>query len=767
MSVFNYKKFKISIDENSRKTQGLHVGDIVRRQYFDYPNVIYSLICVVETGVDTVTVEENGKPVKKRKQWFVGILLDGDEPKSNEILDFVRVTNLWDANRLGALYLTASDEQAPYLDVIDGIAREKSLCFPTGINNVSWEDGFSQYTVIGKRYVSSEYLDSCMDNYRVCKITKNSTPVDSNTFIGLSQLIDKELENPNRAIISYKIKSSRNMNNLVATLEYQDGTRVDGTVNVESTTEWMYKVHMITLDYSGRYKRKFTLNINDNLQENDFVEIADFNIVLLADIGNFADGMKVRIGKMSGITDPVFGELEDYGVYAQRFYATKQVNISGTLTAGDENGFGCTFYAGKIHKNAVINSIACDFETQTEIVPTADSPVGVGEVYSSSSEIVLNAQTNSWMLGKRGKQYTFSLWIKSSTQCDILISQNEYSVKVVRIIGDDTWRRYSASFTIREAVKAGEKLQMRITPSAGKIYITAPQLESGVYSTQYQPTDDVLAYIEDYGAWFSKGGIGGTIQNPLLKLNDDGSISSKNKSFVIKNDGSGYFANGRFKWTEKEITLQGVTIKWEDLDDTAKDELKPKSIKLLGNTTFVVDRGNYDPSSITVEMKETNFISSSSQRCWYYLGADNMFVLIDGYNGRTFTVYPDSSYWNGNTLTLKCTCVVNSIECSDTITIQKIENGEDSYSVLIRTSSGTTFKNGVGSTTLTAHVYRGGDEITGLLANKDFDWIKTSEDVNSDNIFNNAHLGFGNKLTITSDDVWNMAQFDCRVRINF
>lgn len=49
MSLYTCPKFKIRIDPSSKKTQGLRQGDIVRRQYFDYPNNIYSLMIVVET----------------------------------------------------------------------------------------------------------------------------------------------------------------------------------------------------------------------------------------------------------------------------------------------------------------------------------------------------------------------------------------------------------------------------------------------------------------------------------------------------------------------------------------------------------------------------------------------------------------------------------------------------------------------------------------------------------------------------------------------
>ena len=68
-----------------------------------------------------------------------------------------------------------------------------------------------------------------------------------------------------------------------------------------------------------------------------------------------------------------------------------------------------------------------------------------------------------------------------------------------------------------------------------------------------------LSYTDDYGAWFNKGGIGGTIQNPLLRLNEDGSIVSRDGSFVIHPDGTGHFASGRFKWGKDTIELRDVT----------------------------------------------------------------------------------------------------------------------------------------------------------------------------------------------------------------
>lgn len=71
---------------------------------------------------------------------------------------------------------------------------------------------------------------------------------------------------------------------------------------------------------------------------------------------NTSGVFKSRFGKLEGITDPVYGQLEGYGSYTQNLYASGNAQIAGTLTAGDVNGVGNTFYAGRIRKNLVQDS---------------------------------------------------------------------------------------------------------------------------------------------------------------------------------------------------------------------------------------------------------------------------------------------------------------------------------------------------------------------------------------------------------------------------
>ena len=119
--------------------------------------LIDSLICFVDYGTTKriateVQYDDEDKPIfdfdgniatielEKEVPFFIGALLDGDAPKTNELLDFARITNLYDTARSGAMYLTASDSQAPFMDVIDGLGYNKSLCWPVGLSSEAFED---------------------------------------------------------------------------------------------------------------------------------------------------------------------------------------------------------------------------------------------------------------------------------------------------------------------------------------------------------------------------------------------------------------------------------------------------------------------------------------------------------------------------------------------------------------------------------------------------------------------------------------------------
>ncbi|MDR1718051.1 MAG: hypothetical protein LBS20_19615 [Prevotella sp.] len=754
MSVYKYPKFKILIDPRSKKTQGLHIGDVVRRQYFDNPNLIYSLMIVTDTGTELIGEEESA--------YFIGALIEGDEPETGEILDFVRITNLFNADRSGALYLTASDDESPFMDVIDGLAIDNSLCFPYMDKGNPDVADRNKYACAGGKYLHTYYEHSSDNINRIFRITRNAVAnIEGKT--GFKQSIEKRLENPQRIVISYKIKASKEFKNVPVSFGYTDGGETDGADAIDINDNWSYKLHLITIEYPAAYQRSFFIDLTTFLtSEGDCCEIAELNMVLQSDISTFTNATKTRIGRVKGIIDPVFGVLEGYGAYFQNLYATNNVNIAGTLTAGDENGFSSTFYVGKIHKNVIQNSIDCRFEDTFTVKTTGRTPVGIGSVWSMGYYAKLIVQSREWRTEHIDKKYCFSFWAKSDNGAVLSLHQDEHYLQDINVPASDEWKRYYLSFVVRESDALN--MLIRINTTKAGVLFSAPQMESGATPSQYQPTDGTLSYVEDYGAWFSKGGIGGTIQNPLLRLNEDGSISSRDKSFVINPDGTGHFASGRFKWTKDTISLQNVTIKWEDFDEEAQENLLPKSVALSGADIFHYANeleDKCDPQEVIIYATEKNFISAGRQ--WMYLDSGSVWKELEGQNKDFLRILPSGHYWEGrNVLSLRYTAAYKEEVFEDIFTVYKQFDGQSTYSIYISSSNGSVFRNGNVSTVLSARVYKGGEDVTGKIPDINFRWIRSSGDVAGDALWNSTDRT-GKTLVITGEDVYRKAVFDCEV----
>ena len=774
MSVPTIRKFRISLkaesakgqsDGKGGKTQGLRTGDIVRRQYFDGKNIIYSLMCVLDYGVEEVEVDEavldaNGDyvlvsqdpieyktiKVKKQQPWFVGALLEGDAPLPGEVLDFVRTTSLFDQSRSGALYLTASDNESPFMDVIDGIGRDCSLTWPENINNTAFDDPQSQY-ILDAVLCEIEYIPSENDRRRICRIKKLTGGSAS-----IKQTFSQYIQNPNQVLISFWAKSSVERT-IKVNLSYVDESRTDGEVNVKLGTDWKYYLIPITVDYSGRHRRAVNFNLSAIQTEEEFY-ISDFNAILLSSVSNFGDASQIRVGKLTGVTDPVFGKLDSYGGYFQKLFATTSAHISGTLTAGDENGFAATFYAGKIHKNAFVNSL----EPSTDLAPMTDAeltayellnPTGVGQVFEVPLAISLAAQRNSWLNETNnvrvGKEYTFSFWTYCMCSGQLTILQNTQIVGTIQIPHSEIlgWHRQKVTFKLLDAGVEDVVLSIAATynPLTGnnvdsaeqqKFLFTAPQLEAGTQVTQYQPTDEVVTHLcEDYGAWFNRGGIGGTIQNPLLKLNADGkgAIEARSKSFRINQNGSGYLANHGIEWdTEGNVTFgTNVHLNWSNLGKDTQHNLENKSVHLIGDDTFVAmscsEAGMlYSPTFIKLSIEEIGMNQVASGRKWYLLTESGETEITSGLNSEKteLTIYPTDSLWENHRsyITVKIVDSYIGKDYTDSKTIRKYLT--EGYSLKIVSSKGDTFKNGVTDTVLTAQVYFQGEPLSEDFVNEHF-----------------------------------------------
>lgn len=755
MARYDYSRYKIRIAPDSEKRQGLLAGDVVRRHYTDRKRSVYSLMVVLETGDDQIETT-NGIGISP---YFIGALLGGDEPCNGELLDFVRVTNLFDDTRSGALYLTASDSDSPYMDVIDAAGMTCSLCYPTAGNGAVDGADSSHYGCMGSSYLDTEYKSQDTDAKRVYRIMRNATVLMGEDVFGFQQNLPVKIGYPQRVVISYKIRGSKRLSDIPLTLEDTDGAHMDGAETIDISPQWQYKLAVITTEYPLQY-RSVRWNLAGLLDTGDWVEMGDLNICLQEDIANLSKAVQARVGKISGVVDPLFGVLDGYGAYFQNLYATRNVNIAGTLTAGDENGFASTFYVGRIHRNSFLNSLNPGF--LSEVHETADrSPTGIGKTYALPvGETIVECQHEAWAFAHAGQRYCFSFWAYSPEPQTLVLRYGGNEIGRAEL--NSEWQRHSLVLSIGHS--AGKSLSIQMSaPNA--FFFSSPQLETGNRATLYQPTDEVLRETDDYGAWFNKGGIGGTIQNPLLRFEDDGSIRSANGSFVINADGTGYFAGGRFRWDKDTIALQGVTLRWEDFDETAQDALLPKSVFITGTDTF-----HYpdmltplaEPAGITLIATENNFMGES--RRWDYLSTEGEWKDTGGRTS-TFVLAPDSHVWESrDVLTLRYVAILAGKEYTTTFTVSKLYDGKSSYSVYIKADRGTILQNGIGETTLSAYVMRGAEDVTMQIAESSFLWIRQSGDSEDDARWNSEEHR-GRSVVISGNDVLRKAVFNCEVNL--
>ena len=120
-----------------------------------------------------------------------------------------------------------------------------------------------------------------------------------------------------------------------------------------------------------------------------------------------------------------------------------------------------------------------------------------------------------------------------------------------------------------------------------------------------------------------------------------------------------------------------------------------------------------------------------------------------------------SSYWDLETgeVVLRAYATTDSVDkVGDRVT--EIEN-QKMYRLVISSSNGNIFKNGIINTTLYATVFSWDENVTDTLDENQFIWTRVSEDAEADKLWNDAHFGGTKSIEITSDDVKVRATFFC------
>ena len=533
--ILKLKKFKIKTSTESSEINTLRAGDIVRRQYIDNNKSIYSLMYVEEAGVDKINTE-NGERVS---HYFIGLLLYGDEPKTDELLNFVRVTSLSDRDRSGAIYMTSNGDNSPFLDVIEATSPNNAMFFPDNILDFSKPTNVNiNFDTVnrGFKFTNAGGVDVSFKSDTI----KNNTKFAMVYFdISSSKLCDVDV-----SIGGFKkvIKSTKDIQHIFIPVATDD---------LDS---------QFTIDFISK-----DLKING-----DSVSLSNMSVFSIETINGLVNATKTRVGKLDGIVDDSFGDISGYGGYFQKLYATKDVNISGTFTAGNQDGFGSVFYVGKISTNLIENSTKLT-QGANKAKETSKSIVGIGnsyEVTGTMADFII--PTDKWKEDHLNERLCFSLFVNSNSKFSVELNGVKLEYEAT-----SNWARVIIPVFLTKKGNLTVKVNGK-----GTLY-TAPQLELGNSATLYQPTDGKLSISDKYGMWASEGGFGGTIQNPLLTINADGNgaIESKNSGFKINADGSGHLGGGALTFDNKSVK---ISFKDSNLNDEIDGKIDGVSEELNG-----------------------------------------------------------------------------------------------------------------------------------------------------------------------------------------
>lgn len=120
-----------------------------------------------------------------------------------------------------------------------------------------------------------------------------------------------------------------------------------------------------------------------------------------------------------------------------------------------------------------------------------------------------------------------------------------------------------------------------------------------------------------------------------------------------------------------------------------------------------------------------------------------------------------SSWWDLETgeVVLRAYATTESVD-SVSDRVSTIEE-QKMYRLVISSSNGNIFKNGIINTTLYASVYSWDENVTDTLDPNQFIWTRVSDDAEADALWNADHAGGTKSIDITSDDVKVRATFFC------
>lgn len=180
------------------------------------------------------------------------------------------------------------------------------------------------------------------------------------------------------------------------------------------------------------------------------------------------------------------------------------------------------------------------------------------------------------------------------------------------------------------------------------------------------------------------------------------------------------------------------------------EQAKPYTIKLATNNGVVFK--NQEGETVVTPILYKGGKPSASSVVWEWtldgVTTTGMIFRVNGYNIKETSNLIVSAY------------VDNVLVASTEVTLTNLA---EPILMTIKTSNGNLFKNNLINTVLTATLWRGGKEIDTDGSKFSYIWTKTDADGNADTVWNQAHTYSSKSITITQQDIFRRAQFECNI----
>lgn len=240
----------------------------------------------------------------------------------------------------------------------------------------------------------------------------------------------------------------------------------------------------------------------------------------------------------------------------------------------------------------------------------------------------------------------------------------------------------------------------------------------------------------------------GLIKNDMI---GNGEISKDKLGFsIVEANEDGTINIGQIKADGESFEVVYNTFKESTTSKLNELSNMVQSVELVGEQVFIDSDGVISPSSITIN---ANCINGATISKWYIDNVENTsYVSSD-----KLSITIPSSYMSDKK------SIVVKVECTDStkydvMSIYRLVDGSDAYSVIIESNKGTLFKGDVENidTICTCSVYKGSEAIT---ANS-YTWLYADQDSNTWKT-----LGTGSTITLPLSSSIIKRRVKCQVDI--